>query len=157
MTILTGVHNLKIDVKGRFIFPSTLRKQLADEASEVFVMKRSIFYKCIELYPQSTWVRETSEITKLNRFVKKNNDFIRLFMSGSRMMNLDEGGRLLIPKDLLDFSGITKDIVLASAIDRLEIWAKADYEAFISDGSAQFSALTEEVMGNSTNRTEQEK
>ena len=73
-------------------------------------MKRSIFYKCIELYPQSTWVRETSEITKLNRFVKKNNDFIRLFMSGSRMMNLDEGGRLLIPKDLLDFSGITKTL-----------------------------------------------
>ena len=150
-----GVYDLKADSKGRFVFPSSLRKQLSSESSELFVMKRSVFYKCIELFPQSTWTNETEAIARLNRFVKKNNDFIRLFMSGSRIVNIDDGGRLLIPKDLMVFSGITKDIVLASAIDRLEIWSKSEYEAFIAGNSADFSTLAESVMGNAASSQEE--
>ena len=60
----------------------------------------------------------------------------------------------LIPKDLMVFSGISKDIVLASAIDRLEIWSKADYEAFIAGGSADFPTLAEDVMGNAASSPE---
>lgn len=156
MATFIGVYDIKADSKGRFVFPASLRKQLAAEASESFVMKRSVFYRCIELFPQSTWARETEGISRLNRFVKKNNDFIRLFMSGSRVVNIDDGGRLLIPKDLMVFSGISKDIVLASAIDRLEIWSKADYEAFIAGGSADFPTLAEEVMGNAASNPAEE-
>jgi MraZ protein len=155
MAMFIGVYDLKADSKGRFVFPSSLRKQLSSESSELFVMKRSVFYKCIELFPQSTWTKETEAIARLNRFVKKNNDFIRLFMSGSRIVNIDDGGRLLIPKDLMVFSGITKDIVLASAIDRLEIWSKSEYEAFIAGNSADFSTLAESVMGNAASSQEE--
>ncbi len=155
MAAFIGVYDLKADSKGRFVFPASLRKQLAAEASEAFVMKRSVFYKCIELFPQSTWARETEGIARLNRFVKKNNDFIRLFMSGSRIVNIDDGGRLLIPKDLMIFSGISRDIVLASAIDRLEIWSKAEYEAFIAGGSPDFPTLAEDVMGNAASSPEE--
>ncbi len=83
MANLIGVFDLKVDSKGRFILPASLRKQLSDNPEGGFVMKRSIFNQCIELFPFSTWQKEAEQVGKLNRFVKKNNDFIRMFMSGS--------------------------------------------------------------------------
>lgn len=154
MTNLIGVFDLKVDSKGRFILPASLRKQLSDNPEGGFVMKRSIFNQCIELFPFSTWQKEAEQVGKLNRFVKKNNDFIRMFMSGSRQLNIDEAGRLLIPRDLMLFSNIEKDIVLASAIDRIEIWSKDAYEAFVATGSDTFPSLAEDVMGLPCNNAE---
>ena len=86
-------------------------------------------------------------VNKLNRFKKKNNDFIRRFTAGLKMVEVDASGRLLIPKDLVAFSGITKEIVVASAINIIEIWDKANYEKAIDDATGDFADLAEEVMG----------
>ena len=145
---------MKVDAKGRFIFPSALKKQMEDALPGGFVMKKSIFQQCIELYPIAEWMEETAKVNRLNRFVKKNNDFIRLFMSGSRQVMLDEAGRLLIPKDLLDFSGITKSLIVASSIDRLEIWSKELYDQVVKSGAESFENLAEEVMGQLGNEPE---
>jgi MraZ protein len=86
-------------------------------------------------------------VNKLNRFVKKNNDFIRMFMAGVKQIEMDNAGRLQISKDLIKFSGIKKEVVLTSAVNRIEIWDKASYEAVISDPDVDFAQLAEEVMG----------
>lgn len=144
---IIGVHEAKLDEKGRFSFPSALKKQVEPFISDGFIIKRSIFYTCLELYLMPTWNKEMQLLSKLNRFVKKNNDFIRLFLAGSRHVTLDDNHRLLIPKDLINFAHLEKDIVLASSIDRIEIWSKAEYENFLYQKSADFASLSEEVMG----------
>ena len=88
------------------------------------------------------------KINKLNRFVKKNNDFIRRFTAGVKMIEVDAAGRLLIPKDLIAFAAIDKDIVLSSAVNIVEIWDKEKYEQSIDDSVVDFADLAEEVMGN---------
>lgn len=154
MTNLIGVFELKVDAKGRFVFPSALKKQMEELMSDGFVMKKSIFQQCIELYPIAEWMEETKKVNRLNRFVKKNNDFIRLFMSGSRQVMLDDAGRLLIPRDLMSFSGIAKDLVIASSINRLEIWSKDKYDLTVLQGIKEFENLAEDVMGQLGNESE---
>ena len=95
------------------------------------------------------WNEVMSKMNKLNRFVKKNNDFIRRFTAGVKVVELDTSGRLLIPKDLCQFAGIKKQIVLSSAINIVEIWDKDNYEKAIDDAAMDFASLAEEVMGNS--------
>jgi MraZ protein len=148
---LIGVVECKIDAKGRLMFPSALKSQLSPIIHEGFVIKRSVFYKCLELYPLREWNSEIAGVNKLNRFVKKNNDFIRMFMAGVKTVELDVSGRLLIPKDLIIFSGIKKDIVLSSSVNRIEIWDKNKYEKVINDKNVDFSKLAEEVMGEINN------
>jgi MraZ protein len=63
-------------------------------------------------------------------------------------VQLDTTGRLLIPKDLVNFGEIKSEVVLSSSINRIEIWDKEKYEATINDSSVDFSSLAEEVMGN---------
>jgi len=87
------------------------------------------------------------KINKLNRFVKKNNDFIRRFTAGVKIIEVDDLGRILIPKDLTVFGKISKDIVLSSAVNIVEIWDKDLYEKAIDDSVVDFADLAEDVMG----------
>ncbi len=129
------------------MIPAVLKKQLSSALQDGFVLKRAVFQPCLELYPMSEWNKMMEKINKLNRFKKKNNDFIRRFTAGVKIVEVDSTGRLLIPKDLIGFSGITKQVVLASAVNILEIWDKDKYEQAIDDAASDFADLAEEVMG----------
>lgn len=128
--------------------PASIKKQLTSVIQNGFVLKRSVFQPCLELYPIEEWEIMMLKINKLNRFKKKNNDFIRRFTAGVKLIESDNSGRILIPKDLIVFSGIQKNIVLASAVNIIEIWDKDKYEKTIDDTAIDFADLAEEVMGN---------
>lgn len=147
MKTLIGTYECKVDAKGRLMLPTSLKKQLGS-LEEGFVLKRSVFQPCLELFSMSEWNKMMLKINKLNRFVKKNNDFIRRFTAGVKMVDIDATGRLLIPKDLVVFATIEKDIVLNSAINIIEIWDKDKYENAIENATDDFADLAEEVMGN---------
>lgn len=148
MTHLTYTYECKVDSKGRVMLPGGLKKELTPVLNDGFVIKKSVFYQCLELYPRAEWDEEMTTVDKLNRFVKKNVDFIRRFMAGVKPVDLDNNGRLLIPKDLMGFANISKDIVMTSQINKIEIWDKASYEGVVGDDSIDFGTLAEEVMGN---------
>jgi MraZ protein len=145
---LIGTYECKADAKGRVMFSSAFKKQLAPILQEGFVIKRAVFQPCLELYPMQEWNLMMVKINKLNRFKKKNNDFIRRFTAGVKVVELDATGRVLIPKDLCDFAGIEKQVVMSSSVNIVEIWDKNKYEKAIDDASLDFADLAEEVMGN---------
>jgi MraZ protein len=147
LNTIIGTYECKVDSKGRLMIPSSLKKQLAPSLQDGFVLKRSVFQSCLELYPILEWNMMMAKVNQLNRFNKKNNDFIRRFTAGVKVVEIDNLGRLLIPKDLVDFASIEKDIVLSSAVNIVEIWDKNLYEKAISDAAGDFSDLAEEVMG----------
>lgn len=147
MNAFIGTYEVKADAKGRLMIPAVLKKQLAPVMQSGFVLKRAVFQPCLELYPMPEWEKLMQKINKLNRFNKKNDAFIRRFTAGVKVVEVDATGRLLIPKDLLAFSGITKQTVLASAVNIIEIWDKDKYEQAIDDAASDFADLAEEVMG----------
>ncbi len=147
MVNLIGTYECKADAKGRLMMPVAFKKQLSPVLQDGFVLKRSVFQKCLELYPMAEWNLLMQKINKLNRFKKKNNDFIRRFTAGVKVVEIDSAGRLLIPKDLIGFAGITKELVLSSAVNIIEVWDKDLYEKAIDDVAVDFADLAEEVMG----------
>jgi len=144
---LIGTYECKADAKGRLMVPVAFKKQLSPVLKEGFVLKRAVFQPCLELYPMEEWNLLMQKMNKLNRFKKKNNDFIRRFTAGVKVVEIDAAGRLLIPKDLISFAGITKELVLSSAVNIIEIWDKDKYESVINDATDNFGDLAEEVMG----------
>jgi len=130
------------------MLPVNLKKQLGDHINESFIVKRSVFQNCLELHPFSEWKLTMEKINKLNKFVKKNNDFIRRYNAGVRIIELDNSGRLLIPKELSKQYFSSNELVLTSAINIIEIWDKSRYEKVINDIELDFAELSESVMGN---------
>lgn len=129
------------------MIPASIKKQLTAVIDEGFVLRRSVFQKCLELYPMREWQALMGKMNTLNRFNKKHADFIRRFTAGAKLLDIDASGRLLIPKDLVLFSGISKHVVVASAINIVEIWDKTLYEKVVEDTMSDFADLAEEVMG----------
>ena len=129
------------------MMPVSLKKQLSKLVNEGFVLKRAVFNPCIEMYPVNEWSKLMNKLNGLNRFNKKNNDFIRRFTAGVKMVDMDISGRFLIPKDLIKHANIDKQIVVSSAVNILEIWDKSTYENEINEAAINFGSLAEQVMG----------
>lgn len=147
MINLIGTYECKADAKGRVALASAFKKQLASVLQDGFVLKRSIFESCLEIYPMKEWNEVSKDVNSLNRFKKENNIFIRRFNAGVKVVELDAAGRLLIPKDLLGFARIRKDVVLASAVNIIEVWDKEKYEQSVDEATEDFGELAERVMG----------
>ena len=146
MTGFLGEYEATLDPKGRFLLPAGLKKQIPEEGSARFVINRG-FEKCLSLYPLSSWEPIFSEISKLNDFDPKVREFRRYFLNGATLTELDSAGRLLIPPNLKDHAGLEKDIILVSAVNKIEIWDKNKYQQFFDNFSPDaFSTLAQEVM-----------
>ena len=141
-----GEYESTIDAKGRFLLPAGFKKQLPEQESYVFVINRG-FEKCLTLYPIQSWEPIFTEISQLNDFDPKVRAFRRNFLNGAVQLELDSAGRVLLPKNLLEHASLDKDIVLVSAVNKIEIWDKNIYkELFESFSPESFSDLANEVM-----------
>lgn len=94
MNSFIGTYECKADAKGRLMIPVALKTQLSPLLEEGFVLKRAVFQSCLELYPMSEWKVLMEKMNGLNRFSKKNNDFIRRFTAGVKVVEVDAAGRL---------------------------------------------------------------
>lgn len=142
-----GTYECRIDDKGRLKLPSALAKQMDDFDDDSFVIKRSVFQPCLEVYPMDRWQQLMKKLSGLNRFIKKNADFIRMFTAGVKVAEPDNSGRLQLSKDLIGFANLRKEIVITSAGELFEIWDKDTYENVIATTEEEFAQLAEEVMG----------
>ena len=146
MTGFLGEYEATLDAKGRFLLPAGFKKQLPENGGEAFVINRG-FEKCLSLYTPESWQPLFTELSKLNDFDPKVRQFKRYFLNGATQVTPDGAGRLLLPKNLMEYAGLEKDIVLVSAIDKLEIWDKNKYQQFFETFSPEaFSDLAKEVM-----------
>ncbi len=140
-----GEYDSTIDTKGRFLLPAGLKKQLPDQETS-FVINRG-FEKCLTLYPSQSWKPIFKDISNLNEFDPKAREFRRYFLNGAQQVELDSAGRLLLPKNLMDHASLEKDIVLVSAVNKIEIWDKIKYQQFFESFSPEaFSNLANAVM-----------
>ena len=143
---LVGEFEVKMDAKGRFLFPSGLRKQLSPAAQENFMLNKG-FEDCLTIYPMNEWEKLSEKLSKLNLFKPKNRMFYRLFHQGAKQIALDNVGRILIPSTHMERVGLKKDIMLIAYNDRVEIWDKSKYFEMIEGNMADFADLADEVMG----------
>lgn len=135
-----------VDAKGRFLLPASLKKQIPAKEQKRFVVHRGI-EKHLVIYTQREWSKISEEVNQLNLYVRKNREFIRKFNRGATEIELDNTNRLLLPKVLMEYSGIDKDIVLFAYGNRIEVWSQKEYDRMMKDESLDFSKLAEEVMG----------
>jgi MraZ protein len=141
-----GEYEATLDSKGRFLLPVGFKKQLPEEGSNQFVINRG-FEKCLSLYPMKSWEPIFARISQLNDFDPEVRQFKRYFLNGATIAELDSAGRLLVPPNLKEHASLDKDIVLASSVDKIEIWDKSKYHQFFESFSPEaFSSLAKQVM-----------
>lgn len=151
---LNGEYDCKADAKGRLRLPSSLIKQLGEKDKVHFTINRG-FEQHLMLYPSDVWDKKTKEINKLNLYNSKERAVVRYFYRGASDLSIDSADRILLPKTLMEYAGIEKEIVLFAYNEVIEVWAKSKYEEMLSLEPKEFGDITENIFGN--NREDQEK
>ena len=137
--MFTGEYNHTIDPKGRLIVPARFREELG----EAFWITNGND-GCLNIYPEKAWEAFLEKLQLLTNTEKKRK-IVRSFVSKANNVELDKQGRVLIPTALRGYAGLEKDVVLAGAIDKIEVWDKKrwDEEADTDDIDAITESLAE--------------
>lgn len=147
MCIFTGDFQIKIDPKGRFVFPSAFLDQMGGGASRVFVVKKDLYEKCLTLCTVDSWQARVEAIkSRLNPFNKQHNSFLREFFKDTAEVELDSSNRLLVPKRLAEEAGLEKDICVLGLGDKIEVWS-ADVFEKSRPSADEFAAMAQELLG----------
>lgn len=137
----TGRHEVPVDDKGRIFVPAEFRKKLPLESDDTFVVMRD-FDGCLEAYPQHIWEEKAAQLHQLRNSNRKVRDYIRWKLSYSAEIKMDRQGRVSIPRPILAKAGITDQMVIIGALDKLEFWSPENSEEF-SEESPPLEDLAE--------------
>lgn len=143
MIHLIGEYEVKVDDKGRIMVPAQLRKQLPSDLQDRFVLNRGLD-NCIAMRPYPLFIKESTRINKMNRAKKEIRDYQRFFASGATDLTLDSAGRLNLPKHLMEWASIGREIMISSYGHIIEIWAKDKFHIPKSEESEKYSAISEQ-------------
>jgi len=142
---LTGEYELKIDAKGRVKLPANLLKQLNTNGTYDFVVNRG-HDKNLALHPLDVWEKKTNRLSHLNIDIEKNRNAVRFFYRGASNVTADASDRILLPKFLIQYAGIDKQIIILAFMDQIEIWSKTEYEIMIAREPDSYGALSEKLF-----------
>ena len=130
MNTLIGEYTVKIDDKGRMVFPSAFKSLMPADGDMRFVIKKDIFEDCLEMYTFEEWERQSSEVkSRLNFFNRDHAMFWREYMRDRAIVEPDgKVGRISVPKKLLEAIGVNKEVVFSGNDYKIEIWAREKFE-----------------------------
>lgn len=144
--LFIGTFKYSMDAKGRIALPAKLRKNVSPDANDTFVMTRGL-EKCIDIYPMDNWkLYVADKLNKLNMFDPQDQMFMRLFLNDSSEDSYDSQSRLIIPKSLIEFAGIEKEVLIIGQFVKIEVWNPEHYNALVEKNSDKLTSIAKEVM-----------
>lgn len=148
MAKFIGEYCVKIDDKGRVIFPSAFKSLFTEEEKLSLVVKKDLYENCLEMYTFKQWEEESNNVkARLNFFNREHAEFWRNYMRDRAIVEPDEKlGRISIPKKILDSIGAQKEIIFAGNDHKIEIWAKEEYQKREMNPK-DFANLAQKILG----------
>jgi MraZ protein len=145
MTFFTSEYESKLDAKGRLVLPSRIKAQLPEGDGNELVIRRG-FEPCLIIYPIVEFKKVFSKISGLSEFNEEYRKLQRNFLSGVVTVELDSSGRFLIPKNMLAFAQIDKDVTLVGLGSKVELWNPSTYEKHQITDPGELSKLAEKYL-----------
>ncbi|CAN5243245.1 division/cell wall cluster transcriptional repressor MraZ [soil metagenome] len=141
-----GTYLASLDDKGRLRLPSALKEQLPPEVEGRFVLNRGL-EKCIKLLTLAEWELESVRVGNLDEYDIESRDFKRKFFGFANRVVLDGADRMLLPKVLMDYAGINKEVVFFAQNGKVEIWDKNAFYGIVETTPEDYAKLGQRVLG----------
>jgi MraZ protein len=121
----------KLDDKGRFVLPQSMRYGLVEGGKCEFVIGLGLG-GCLAIYRKSAIDKIVAKFQQ-NQHVAKFQKFFTLFFSTLHQTECDKLGRVSIPATLKSAIGLKKELMVAGVMDKIELWPKEVYDKNLSD------------------------
>ncbi len=145
MSSFKGSFNYTVDSKGRINIPAKMRKNLAPEANNSFVITRG-FEPCIFVYPNDEWMKRETEIGKLQQTNPQDRFFTRMLLQYATDAELDGQSRIILPKELMQYAKIENAVFILGAFDRIEVWSPEEYKKYLDSQQDDYLTVASKVF-----------
>ena len=147
MSFFASEYDCKLDAKGRMVLPARIKSNLPDGGAGELVIRMG-FEPCLILYSMVEFKKIFSKISGLNEFNEEYRKLQRNFFRSSSTVELDGSGRILIPKIMLQYSQLEKDVIVVGTGNKVEIWNPKLYEEYLIQDPGELSKLAEKYLDN---------
>jgi len=134
-----------IDRKGRLILPAKFRDAAKAHFIEKFFVTRGLD-KCLFMFSEEEWKTQETKFKAIPFTKQQARTFNRLYFSGAQEVAFDTQGRILLPQYLKDFAEIKKEVVIVGVSNRIEIWARNNWEEFYGNSRQSFEEIAEKLI-----------
>lgn len=138
--MLIGEFEHNLDTKGRMIMPAKIRYDVGD----TFVISKGLD-GCLFGFSMNEWNNFEEKLKTLPLTNKNARDFVRFFLSGAVEAEVDKQGRFLIPANLREYAGLTKETIITGVGTRIEIWDKDKWKTYNSDENLSADEIAENM------------
>ena len=131
-----GEHHHSLDAKGRVILPARFRERLA--SGLVFAPSQD---RCIDVYPLTAFERRVEELRAVPREDQRARAYLRVFLAGAHEEKPDSQGRVTVPPRLREYAGLTRDLTINGADEKIEIWDRGTWDSYRDQAEDAFANL----------------
>ena len=119
-----GANKVTLDAKGRMVMPTRYRDRIAERSNGhlVVTVDRD---QCLLLYPLPDWEEIERKLMRVPTLNVQARRLQRLMVGHATELELDGHGRLLLPPQLREFAGMTREAMLIGQGTRFELWDEA--------------------------------
>ena len=138
MTFFTSEYECKLDAKGRLVLPARIKNGLPETSGNELVVGFG-FEKCLIVYPILEFKKLYAKVAGLSEFNPDYRKLQRNFFRGNTVVELDSSGRFLIPKQMLNYAQLEKQVVVVGMGNKVELWNPELYKEQLYDNQNEFS------------------
>jgi mraZ protein len=141
--LLTGNYERTLDEKLRFALPKPLREPLTAAGRLVLTPSTD---SSLAIFPQEAFATLAEKLAARSPTGQDVRAFSRLLYAQSYSVEVDSQGRIRLPAELARLAGLDGDIMLLGVGDRIELWNKSRWEAYLADLAPRYDQLAEAAL-----------
>ena len=145
MAFFTSEYECKLDAKGRLVLPAKIKANLPEVSTHELVIRKG-FEPHLILYPMLEYKKIHARIAALSEFNAEQRALKRNFFRSIAQVELDNAGRILLPKPMLAHAGLDKEAILIGMGNYVEIWNPRTFEEHELEDPSEYSALAQKYL-----------
>ena len=131
-----------LDEKGRLAIPARFKEVLRGKEENCLVVTNH--FKCLWAFARDAWRVIEEKAAALPTLDGNANTYLRYFISGAQECDIKQG-RITIPQDLREISGLNKEVVLVGGLKLFEIWDRERWEEEFERAKANFPEVSQSL------------
>lgn len=138
--IFIGRYYHALEQKGRLSIPSSFRSKLGSRA-----ILTTGLDGCLFLLDESQWESLIQDVQNAPVTKRNARDWSRYLANNAVEVDFDSQGRILIPEHLRQTAAMSKEVVVAGSVNRIEIWDRDKYHQYLDTISATAETIAESL------------
>ncbi|MBI4008899.1 division/cell wall cluster transcriptional repressor MraZ [Candidatus Roizmanbacteria bacterium] len=125
--LFLGEYSVTFTGQGRIIIPKKIREAVGK--AKTYTLTKGLD-QCLSGFRNDDWEKAAKELVSVSPLEMQKAEMKRHLFSSATLVEIDDQGRFVIPKTLLDYAELSNRAVIIGVGDHFEIWQPQKWQQY---------------------------